>query len=455
MRPCLWRASIRLSSTRSISMRRYSRTASEGDSFGSRSGFADPSSPMTRSRSPTGRLVPLTTGAARAADASGGKNRMRGFKGYARVLSRVTRNRSAPGGKGLSGVWNASLGFWTVWVGHLGRRHGILQSLARRKRPAGTTAIAIACGLHEPAVRAWCEAAHRLGLIERTRYGYRLPMDRKAVLADADDVRFLGGQFSYLALRSLDFEAFDAFFRRGEVGGPGTRHLQAASEEATRWDHTGFREVLLPREPGVRSQLRAGARALDVGCGTGGWTLAMARAFPRSSFTGIDPDRAAIRIAEGKRRRGDRRVRFLVGSGGESVRGSGPFDLAYLGEVLYGVKDKLRLLRNVRTILARDGVLVVAEGLVTLAKENADPTSQLIAAMGLDFALLGARFFPRSELEALLRAAGFHRVRFHDAGGGLWFVVAREGPQRVGSERCGAARRARRQVGRDLPLPQE
>src|SRR5207249_4230278 len=83
--------------------------------------------------------------------------------------------------------------------------------------------IARACGLHEPAVRVWCEAARSLGLIEGGGDGYRLPADRRALLANPDDVRFLGGQFSYLALRSLDFGAFDAFFRRGEAGAPARR----------------------------------------------------------------------------------------------------------------------------------------------------------------------------------------------------------------------------------------
>src|SRR2546425_9599207 len=340
---------------------------------------------------------------------------MRGFKGYAWVRFRVGRKRSVPGEKGLSGVANASLGFYTVWVVHLGRRYGIIPYLSRRKRPAGARAIARACELHEPAVRVWCESARSLGIIDREGDGYRMPPISRALLADTDDVRFLGGQFSYLALRSLDFEAFDSLFRRGRVDASGSRDLREASEEATVWDHTSFLKFLLPRVPGLASRLRAGARALDVGCGTGGWTLRMAREFPKSSFLGIDPDRTAIRIARNKKQLGVGHAEFRVASGGELVRESARFDLAYLGEVLYQVKDKLRLLRNVRSALAGDGVLVLAEGLVTPARKAADPVPNLVEPMGLDFALQGARFFERSELEALLGEAGFHRVKFYDA----------------------------------------
>src|SRR2546428_3695598 len=174
---------------------------------------------------------------------------MRGFKGYVSVLSRVKRTSSAPRGKSLAGVANASLGFYTVWVAHLGRRYGILQALSRRNRPAGTRSIAAATRLAEPAVRVWCEAARALGLIEGTRDGYRLPRGHRAVLADPEDVRFLGGQFSYLALRSLDFEAFDTFFRRGEAGASGVRHLRGEGEEAPRRDLTGSLEFLVSRGP--------------------------------------------------------------------------------------------------------------------------------------------------------------------------------------------------------------
>lgn len=357
----------------------------------------------------------------------------------------MRRHRATSGGKGLSALANAALGFYAVWVAHLGRRYGILQALARRKAPASASTVARGCGLHGPAVRVWCEAAVSLGLIEKRGNGYRLPAEMRPLLTDTEDLRFLGGQFSYLALRSLDFEAFDPFFRKGAISSSVSRHLREASEEATRWDHLSFEKFLLPRVPGLRARLQDGAAAVDVGCGTGGWVLRMAGAFPRSSFTGVDPDRTAIRIARGRASKigGSAHIRFLEAKGGEPMREPDSFDLAYLGEMLYGVDDKLRVLRNCRRTLVAGGYIVIAEGLTDPVRGSGGRADRLVRAMDMDFAIQGARFFTRSELGALLRRAGFSNVRFHHAGGGLWFVVATPDSKRKRSERSGAARSPR------------
>ncbi|KAI8997338.1 S-adenosyl-L-methionine-dependent methyltransferase [Pilobolus umbonatus] len=40
----------------------------------------------------------------------------------------------------------------------------------------------------------------------------------------------------------------------------------------------------------IRSQLKSGIIVLDVGCGSGTWTMEMSTAFPKSTFIGIDPN---------------------------------------------------------------------------------------------------------------------------------------------------------------------
>ncbi len=330
----------------------------------------------------------------------------------------------ARGPKGLDG---AATAFSAVWVSHLGRRYGILQAIARARGPVDAAGIARACGLHPPAVAAWLAAARSLALVERTGGRYRLTRAQRALLVDEDDPRYLGGQFSYLALRSLDYGGFDALFRRGSVPDARATHLMEAAHEATKWDHTLFLEVFLPRFPEVRALLSHGARVMDFGCGTGEWDLRMAEAFPRSTFVGVDPNRAAIALArrDARSRKAGARARFVAGST-DSVREIGPFDLVFMGEVLYGLPAKAHALRRCRALLREGGTLVIAEGLIDRPAGPEGALEPLLRMIDLDFALQGARLLSRREVGSLVRGAGFRAPRFLHGGGGLWFVVAKK-----------------------------
>jgi len=319
----------------------------------------------------------------------------------------------------------ASLGFFRVWTAHLGRRYGLLQALAEAPRGRTSRTLAARGGCDAAAVAAWCEAAHAFGLIEREGPRFSLPPKRRSLLADDAHEDYLSGQFSYLALRSLDYDGFDTLFRTGAPPKGFPRHLVEASEEATRWDHTAFLKILLPKAPALRADLVRGARVLDVGSGSGEWDLRMAAQFPRSTFLGVEPNPEALRRAGGNATRANvgGRVRFVRGTG-EAMRFRNEFDIAHLGEVLYGAASQARLLRNCRRALRPGGLLVVVEGLLDRRANPRTGDNPLLYGIQLDFALQGARLLTPTGVRRLLGDAGFRRPRFVHAGGGLWFVVA-------------------------------
>src|SRR3972149_2271690 len=49
-------------------------------------------------------------------------------------------------------LWERSLGFLTVWIVHLGRRYGLVQTLAAQASPVTVSRLARACSVHPPAV---------------------------------------------------------------------------------------------------------------------------------------------------------------------------------------------------------------------------------------------------------------------------------------------------------------
>jgi SAM-dependent methyltransferase len=320
-------------------------------------------------------------------------------------------------------IWESALGFYRIWIIHLGRRYRLFSSFEHRSKPISGDELAESLGLAKEPVSIWCDTAHSLGLLRKKGKKYFMPRELAPLLHHEDDVRFIGGLVSYLALRSLNYDLFDDLFRDGEVP-KSQKYLSDAFKEGTLWDHTAFVNLILLKEVELHRRLQSGARVIDIGSGSGNWSLKLAKQFPNSSFLGIDPDVDAIKRARRcAAELGLNNVRFDVTTA-ESIKFSKEFDVAYIGEVLYIIKDRLGILKGCYRALRHNGILVVCEGIMNEGVENGG--DKLVHAMQLDFALQGGKFFTKSQLREMLRVPGFVRLRFHHAGGGLWFAVAQK-----------------------------
>src|SRR5687768_12759535 len=107
-------------------------------------------------------------------------------------------------------LWGYSVGFYGVWVAHVGRRVGLLQHIARS--PASAAGLAAKLGLDAGAVRAWCSAAAALGLVGERKGELHMSARMKEILLDAKSPNYLAGQFSYLAMRSLEYRGLEGLF---------------------------------------------------------------------------------------------------------------------------------------------------------------------------------------------------------------------------------------------------
>jgi hypothetical protein len=133
-------------------------------------------------------------------------------------------------------MWGYSVGFYGVWVAHVGRRARLFEAIA--KRPVTAADLAAQTGLDKRAVEGWCSSAVALGLLNQKGNKVQLPTRIREILLDKKSANYLGGQFSYLALRSLEYGALDGLLRTGA-----TREMTSAFEaitEATDWDHNAF-----------------------------------------------------------------------------------------------------------------------------------------------------------------------------------------------------------------------
>jgi SAM-dependent methyltransferase len=102
------------------------------------------------------------------------------------------------------------------------------------------------------------------------------------------------------------------------------------------------------------------ARALDLGCGIGRTTLALARA--GYAVIGVDPSPRAIEVArEGIGPQSALDLRFEVGdaTAAPPIEWSSKFDLAVCSEVIEHVTAPERVIAYLRSVLRPDGILLL------------------------------------------------------------------------------------------------
>src|SRR5262249_55662733 len=153
----------------------------------------------------------------------------------------------------------------------------------------------------------------------------------EAALALADDSSpvFVARAMNAVASMFMDVPKVAAAFRGNGALAWGEHHpcLFCGTEWFFR---TGYRAFLttqwIPALDGVETKLKAGARVADVGCGHGASVVAMASAFPNSTFCGFDFHAPSVETA--RRRAAEagvgERAQFEVAT---STGYAGQFDL--------------------------------------------------------------------------------------------------------------------------------
>jgi 2-polyprenyl-3-methyl-5-hydroxy-6-metoxy-1,4-benzoquinol methylase len=182
----------------------------------------------------------------------------------------------------------------------------------------------------------------------------------------------------------------------------------------------GLPEGLEPADFAIRSRflldrVRAGERALDVGCAEGRFTVELARAGARA--VGIDVAAEPLRRARARHPQLDVR---LVPDEGPWDLDDASFDVVWAGEVLEHVVDTAAWLSEVRRVLCSGGSLLIstpAHGPLTLARLA---LSRQAFAAHFDPCGDHVRFYSRDTLTQLLGEFGFEATRVRSHGGAAW-----------------------------------
>jgi ubiquinone/menaquinone biosynthesis C-methylase UbiE len=158
--------------------------------------------------------------------------------------------------------------------------------------------------------------------------------------------------------------------------------------------------------------LRPGMRVLDVGCGEGRFTAALANAGMRA--VGVDVAEEPLRRARARHPQLDVR---LVEEAGPWELEDASFDAVWAGEVIEHVADTAAWLSEVRRVLRSGGGLLAstpAHGRLALMR-----LALSRRAFAAHFDPLGdhLRFYSADTLSGLIESFGFENVRVQGAGG--------------------------------------
>ena len=311
-------------------------------------------------------------------------------------------------------------GAMTAGMVYLGVKTGLWRAM-QGKGPLTAPDVARISKLQPRYVEEWLKGMVAAGYLayDPAAQSFTLPEEHAYFLASDDSDHFVGGLFAMVPpLMRVAPQVARAFAEGGGVRfeefGP---ECVSALDLVNRgqYEHR-FTDYWMKSVPDAAERLRAGGRALDVGCGSGRVCIALAKAFPAAEIVGIDPDEESVRRA----RATGERVRFEVKTTANVERGAG-FDLITLCDALHDLAEPLVTLQQIRALLKPDATAFIVE---PKAADRLEDNRNPVAATFYGFSLfhcmtqslarggpgLGTCLGPAAT-EDLVRRAGYTRFR--------------------------------------------
>ena len=174
----------------------------------------------------------------------------------------------------------------------------------------------------------------------------------------------------------------------------------------------------------------AGRRVLDIGCGTGGPAILLAREY-RANVVGIDVEPQLLERARVLASKAGVSVDWRLAAPGPLAFTANSFDAVFSKDALIHIPDKPALFAEILRVLKPGGMFAASDWLAGEGAERLPAMKLYLSLTHLDFALATA-----VETEAAMRGAGFVEVATRDRN--AWYaalarreVKEMEGPLRA------------------------
>jgi SAM-dependent methyltransferase len=306
----------------------------------------------------------------------------------------------------------------------LGDRLGLYRALAE-VGPADSAKLAARIGLDERYVREWLANQAASGYVnyEPKSGCFSMSTEQKAIFADPESpVAMIGGFYSAASVYHDEPKVAEAF--RTGAGIAWQDHHNCLFCGTEKFFRPGYAANLvqnwIPALDGVQAKLEAGAQVADIGCGHGASTLIMAKAFPKSKFTGFDLHPGSIeRARQCAREDGLANVTFATASAKEFP---GRYDFITTFDALHDMGDPVGAAAHARKSLETDGTWMIVEPLAgNCLEENLNPVGRVFYGFSTMVCItnsrsqeiglaLGAQAGER-RLREVMEAAGFRQFR--------------------------------------------
>ncbi len=309
---------------------------------------------------------------------------------------------------------------------YYGLKLGLLRTIVAAPDGLTLDELAKITGIDGRYLQAWAKTSYAGELLDYDPSTGRFKMapHMDTLLLDADDFQYSAGLVTNFAVESRLADRVAACFATGE-GIPFADYGQEMVETIHAFSKAAYDmflpSVLLPELPELDRRLAEGGTILELGCGAGAGLVALARAFPRCTVTGLDPDPTSIALARQHiEEAGLSEHVHAEEMRGEDLTSEDAFDFIYTQISLHEMDDARIVLQNVRRALKDGGVLLITEIKGPARIEDAAGTyNTVLSHIDLFYEIPQAiakgghavGFFTGAEITEMATAAGLRNVR--------------------------------------------
>lgn len=266
-------------------------------------------------------------------------------------------------------VFSKLEGAVTAGMIHLGDRLGLYEALAQNSSGDTSASLAARAGLHERWVREWLHnqvAARVISCDDLSAVDpiFYLTAEMAVVLSNPSHPAYGMGMFHRLPQTMAALNSMPESFRTGighDYDSHGPEGAVGIERSFEPWNQNFLIPVVLPALDGVVQRLSGRAKVADIGCGSGGLAILLAKEFPNSQIEGFDISRYALERAHERLLTESVDNVSFFDPRENPIADDGTYDLICTFDCIHDMTRPTDMMRTIRKALKPDGVWLLVD----------------------------------------------------------------------------------------------